>query len=101
VDLGHNFVMAHQGCNLAKGDHLAAAEYLAAWAHRNTEHRSYLAEQFSQHNVLHDLPTSARIASWAYQQTFEAGGLTWRKREEMVPLPAGWWQPIGRLLELS
>ena len=77
----------------------AAAEFLTAWTNRNTEHRSYLAEQFGQHNVLHDLPTSARVASWAYQQTFEARGLTWRKLEEMVPLPVDWRRPIVRLLE--
>jgi hypothetical protein len=40
--------------------------------------------------VLHDLPTSMRIAGWAYQQTFEAGGLAWVKKEEMVPIPADW-----------
>ena len=98
VHLGHNFVVAHQSCNSAKADHLAAAEFLAAWAQRNAEHRSYLAEQFSLHNVLHDLPTSARIANWAYEQTFEAGGLTWLKREEMVPLPMDWRRPIEQLL---
>ena len=35
VDLGHNFVLAHGSCNLAKADHLAATEHLARWSARN------------------------------------------------------------------
>ena len=49
--------------------------------------------------MLHDLPTSVRIASWAYQQTFEAGGLTWAKKEEMVNLPADWRQTLAQMSE--
>ncbi len=90
VDLGHNFVVAHQTCNSAKADHLAAAEFLLAWAERNVGHREQLAAEFDSHGVLHDLPTSMRIAGWAYQQTFEVGGLAWVKKEEMVPMPADW-----------
>jgi hypothetical protein len=90
VDLGHNFVVAHQACNAAKADHLAAAEFLAAWAQRNVGHRDQLAKEFDRCGVLHDLPTSVRIAGWAYQQAYEAGGLTWAKKEELVPLGADW-----------
>lgn len=90
VDLGHNFVVAHQTCNAAKADHLAAAEFLAAWSVRNTEHQAQLAAEFDGCGVLHDLPTSMRITGWAYQQTFDAGGLTWVKKEEMVPLGMDW-----------
>ena len=39
---------------------------------------------------------SAGIIRW-YQQTFEAGGLTWAKKEEMVNLPADWWRPLALL----
>lgn len=97
VDLGHNFVVAHQTCNAAKADHLAAAEFLGAWVERNAGHRDQLGEEFDRHGVMHDLATSVRIASWAYQQTFEAGGLTWAKQEEMIPLRADW----RRLLEFK
>ena len=93
-DLGHNFVVAHQACNAAKADHLAAAEFLDAWAERNAGHHEQMAEAFDQRGVLHDLPTSIRIADWAYQQTFEAGGLTWAKKEEMVLLKADWRRPL-------
>lgn len=98
VDLGHNFVAAHPTCNAAKADHLAAAEFLAAWVERNTKHRDQLAEAFDHRGVLHDLPTSIRIANWAYQQTFDANGLTWAKKAEMVRLPIGW---RGALLKID
>ncbi len=98
VDLGHNFVVAHQTCNSAKADHLAAADFLAAWADRNKQHHEQLAAEFSQRGVLHDLPTSVRIANWAYQQAFDADGLTWAKKEDMIPLPVDWQRPLEQLL---
>lgn len=101
VDLGHNFVVTHQSCNSAKADHLAAAEYLAAWAEQNTVHREQLVEQFNRRGVLYDLPTSVRIADWAYQQAFEAGGLTWAKKKVMVSLPSNWRVPLRELLPVG
>jgi 5-methylcytosine-specific restriction endonuclease McrA len=99
LDLGHNFVVAHQKCNSAKADHLAAADFLDAWAERNIHLGNTLSGAFDQRGVLHDLPTSARIANWAYQQTFDANGLTWERNNDMVPLPPDWERPILRLLE--
>lgn len=78
VDLGHNFVVAHPSCNSAKADHLAAADYLAGWTDRNQGHQEQLAVEFSGRGILHDLPTSVRIANWAYQLAFDAGG-AWKK----------------------
>lgn len=101
VDLGHNFVVAHQTCNSAKADHLAAADYLAAWAERNQQHREQLASEFTQRGVLHDLPTSVRIANWAYQQAFDAGGLAWTRQGDMVGLPSDWRGPLAQLLASS
>jgi hypothetical protein len=100
VDLGHNFVIAHDSCNMAKADHLAAADYLAAWAERNVQHRTYLADAFTHHGVVHDLPTSLHIAWWAYQQTFDAHGLTWQTKKDLVLLSAGWEKAIVRSREL-
>lgn len=101
LDLGHNFVLAHQKCNSKKADHLAAADFLAGWADRNQQHREQLAVEFCERGVLHDLPTSVRIASWAYETTFEAGGLTWLRNDDMVALPDDWQQPLAQLLESS
>ena len=42
ADLGHNFVLAHQGCNHAKSDYLAAEDHLAAWAERNRQNQDEL-----------------------------------------------------------
>ncbi len=98
VDLGHNFVLAHQNCNSAKADHLAASEYLTAWAERNQRHREQLEVEFGQRGILHDLPTSVRIANWAYQQAFDVGGLTWTWNKDMVTLPGDWQKPLENLL---
>jgi 5-methylcytosine-specific restriction endonuclease McrA len=98
VDLGHNFVLAHKGCNTDKADHLAAADFLEAWVDRNLHHAGFLAERFGEHGVLYDLGTSCRVATWAYRQTYTAGGLTWRKKDEMSPLPASWQDPLVRML---
>jgi 5-methylcytosine-specific restriction endonuclease McrA len=100
LDLGHNFVVAHQTCNSAKADHLAAADFLAAWADRNIQHREHLAAEFGEYGVLHNLPTSARIADWAYGQAFATGGLTWQRGIEMVLLPAEWRRPIAALVDI-
>lgn len=45
------------------------------------------------------LPTSVWIANGAYQQAFDAGGLTWMKNEGMVTLPTDWQKPLAQLLE--
>ena len=43
MDLGHNFVLAHDSCNSAKGMMLAAG-HLASWAERNARHGDQLGE---------------------------------------------------------
>lgn len=98
LDLGHNFVLADQSCNSGKADHLAAGEFLAAWADRNRQHGDQLAAEFSERGVPHDLRTSVRIVNWAYQTTFDAGGLTWATKQKMIPLPTDWRRPLAPLL---
>ena len=90
VDLGHNFVLAHQGCNSAKADHLAAVDYLSKWSERNREFGAELGEEFDRVNVAHDLSVSTRITLWAYEQADAAGGLTWVKGKALVPLESDW-----------
>ena len=94
VDLGHNFVLAHDTCNSAKADHLAAGEYLAKWAERNRSCASALSDGFARRQVLHDLPTSVRVARWAYGQASAVGGLTWLRGGDLIPLGAGWELPL-------
>ena len=94
VDLGHNFVLAHQGCNSAKADHLAAVEYLSKWSERNEEFGEQLCEGFDRVSVSHNVSVSTRITQWAYEQAEEVGGLTWVKGKALVPLESDWEQAL-------
>ena len=96
VDLGHNFVLAHaRPCNARKSGRLASVEHLNAWVTRNAEHGDLMGAQFDQKEIIHDLPTSFKVATWAYSQLESAGGLTWRQGEEMVILDSRWRQLLG------
>jgi hypothetical protein len=90
VDLGHNFVLAHQSCNGAKGSTLAAEEHLAHWGERNRRHGGAIATECDRVNVIHDLGASIQIARWAYEQTSAAGGLTWRAGKVLIALASSW-----------
>lgn len=94
LDLGHNFVLAHRECNLAKRDLLASEEHLSAWTERNRAHGETLGREFDRLGMLHDLPSTARIAHWAYSAVFTTGGLSWKEKQTLVPLTGEW----GRLL---
>lgn len=90
LDLGHNFVLAHQGCNSSKSDLLAAEEHLERWIERNRTCRDVLNQGFDERGVLHDWPASRRIASWAYGQVHRSGGQVWVERGELRPLSDDW-----------
>ena len=99
VDLGHNFVLAHDKCNLAKADHIAAARHLDVWVERNDRCSAELASAFQDRGVQHDLPTTLRIADWTYSQIAMANGLTWEKGRTMVPLSGEWERELRELIE--
>jgi hypothetical protein len=40
--------------------------------------------------MLCDLACTNRIAEWAYSQTEAAGGMTWLRGEDLVPLDRSW-----------
>ncbi len=61
VDLGHNFVLVHAGCNERKSDRLPALEHLRAWTRQNQEVGQEKAREFERHGVIHHLATSVRI----------------------------------------
>jgi hypothetical protein len=96
--LGHNFVLAHATCNAKKSDRLASADHLGAWVEHTERFAPDLAREFSRGGIVHDLPTSARIVSWAYQQAAQCGGLTWVRQDELQPLPIDWYLTLVRLL---
>ena len=82
IDLGHNFVLAHAGCNGAKADHLAAAAHLGRWVERNRTAAAFLQERFDQGLIVHSAQSSERIARWAYTQAASSKALAWVKGRE-------------------
>lgn len=61
-DLGHNFILAHDKCNNAKSDRLAAEKRLASWIQRNQHHRSELQERLMAAALPCDLTATMQIA---------------------------------------
>lgn len=94
VDLGHNFVLAHDACNTQKSDRLAAVEHLERWYERNTRHGQDLARAFQERNIVHDEHASRQIAVWAYSQAQAAGSLVWLHGDELMALAPDWEQVV-------
>jgi hypothetical protein len=90
VDLGHNFVLAHGGCNGKKGDRLAAFEHLERWCERNHRDGKTLDDAFLAQKIFADRRTSIQITRWAYGLTEAINGLVWVSGDAMVPLDARW-----------
>jgi len=90
LDLGHNFVLAHNSCNLAKSDMLAAEVHLENWARRNQESVTMLESGFGDQGIPFDLASSNRIAIWAYGQAHRASALTWLKGKEYRSISDRW-----------
>jgi hypothetical protein len=90
ADLGHNFVLAHDKCNNAKWDFLAAEDHLAAWVGRNQEHRAELEARLVEAALPCDLTAAVQIAKWVYQQTEEANGQVWVVEKVLRRLGPGW-----------
>jgi hypothetical protein len=90
LDLGHNFVLSHRECNSAKRDRLASEEHLRSWVERNRSFGDRLAMEFDRIEMLHNLPSTTRIAHWAYSAASTISGLTWHARETLVPLRGDW-----------
>ena len=90
IDLGHNFVLAHKGCNGSKSDYLASPHHLEQWMERNSIHEAILKNEFSLLAIEHDLDSSNQITHWAYEQTESSGGLVWAKKKSLQPLDTSW-----------
>ncbi len=89
-DLGHNFVLAHDGCNGRKSDRLAAVAHLRRWDERNRSELYELPRRFAEAGVAHDWRASLRITRWAYDQVARSGGQVWVRGKELEPLTPGW-----------
>lgn len=96
VDLGHNFVLAHETCNSQKSDRLAAVTHLERWCDRNTRYGEEMARVFQERSIVHDEQASWQITVWAYRQAQAAGSLVWIRGDELVALSPAWEQIVGR-----
>jgi 5-methylcytosine-specific restriction endonuclease McrA len=90
ADLGHNFVLAHDRCNNAKSDFVAAEDHLAAWVGRNREHQAELQARLAEAALPCDLTAAVQIARWVYQQTEKANGQVWVAEKVLRHLGPDW-----------
>lgn len=90
ADLGHNFVLAHERCNKAKTDFLAAENHLAVWVERNRENQAELQDRVTTASLPCDLEASVQIAKWVYQQTDKSNGQVWVMEKVLRHLNADW-----------
>ena len=90
LDLGHNFVLAHKGCNSSKSDLLAAEKHLERWTERNQSHAATLEEGFNERRIVHDWPATQSIAYLAYSQVYRARGQVWVAAKQLKPLSIRW-----------
>ncbi|HEX8209715.1 MAG TPA: HNH endonuclease signature motif containing protein [Longimicrobium sp.] len=90
VDLGHNFVLAHAGCNRSKSDHLAAEGHLEHWLSRNEAFSGVLASAFDAAGAAYSVAASTQIGRWAYAHTSRIGGQVWEKGNLLRPLSPHW-----------
>jgi hypothetical protein len=101
VDLGHNFVFAHAGCNGHKRDYLAHPDHLMRWREQNLDCATVLSDQFDSLVLRHDADRSQRVAAWAYEQAEAAQARVWRAGSEFEALNAGWRVALHRTNEAS
>lgn len=82
--------MAHDKCNNAKSDYLAAERHLAAWAERNRLQQDELRSRLQDAGLPCDWQASVQIAKWVYQQTEKANGQVWVTEKVLQHLGPAW-----------
>jgi hypothetical protein len=90
VDLGHNFVFSHPGCNNDKSDLLAHPEHLARWRECNLDAPSVLEEAFNSSGLAHDVERSWFVAVWAYEQGEQSRAHTYLRKGDFPSLDGSW-----------
>ena len=86
---GDNFVLAHDKCNNAKADYLAAEKHLTSWAEQNRLHQEELQSRLQAAALPCDWPASVQIARWVYKKTEKANGQVWFGHLQLVLDEAG------------
>ncbi len=90
VDLGHNFVLAHEDCNGAKREALAGIEHLERWSRRSADHGPALGSAFDEVGIAHDAIASHRVTTWAYANAEQSSAQLWVRAKEFVQIDRGW-----------
>jgi TorA maturation chaperone TorD len=85
-------VLAHDRCNNAKSDHLAAERHLAAWVERNQRQQEELQTRLQEAMLPCDLSAANQVAKWVYQQTDKANGQVWVTEKVLEHLSPVWRQ---------
>ena len=97
IDLAHNLVLADRKCNGKKRDRLPHIKHLTVWWERNKASGDAITAAVRT-RIPCNLAAAMRIAHWAYSQTEAAGGQTWVRADEMVPLSSEWRAVLHSLL---
>lgn len=93
-DLGHNFVLAHDSCNLDKRDMLAAPLHLDRWVDRNTREDRAVRQILDEARFMHDLDASYTVAEWQYEMTARVRGLVWVAKKGVTERLSAAWRDI-------
>ena len=94
VDLGHNFVFAHDRCNRDKRDFLADLDHLARWKESNLEETGVLTDALVDAGLVQDKSRSRQIAIWAYEQGEAVKSHVWIEGDHLRSLTGEWRQVL-------
>lgn len=83
-DLGHNFVLAHAGCNNKKRDHLAAHVHGDRWHEQNIILNGDVLSRELDGFFTCDAKRSAAVATWAYRLAHQNAASLWVRGDEFV-----------------
>ena len=83
-DLGHNFVLSHDKCNLAKRDTLAARMHVEHWLERNDTRGAEIATGLEK-AFMCDVETSRRVTKWSYELEAQTDARLWLKGRDYEP----------------
>jgi len=76
-DLGHNFVLAHKGCNNNKRDYLAAPKHRDNWQEQNLViNETIITKELTKYFTC-DAQRSKHVADWAYNIAETNGSKYW------------------------
>jgi 5-methylcytosine-specific restriction endonuclease McrA len=90
LDVGQNFILAHDACNSAKTDYLAAEPHLETWCERNRSRGGELEERLAAAGLPSDARAAEQVARWAYARAERTGGTVWLTGKVLKRLDPRW-----------